>query len=115
MYQGKVTIGKWDSNIPYDERCISIIETQNSLDKCVIDFGHIKLNLISLSIDGQSILVHLEKTICSECGYRNNWCAVPQYAISNKSYLNFIYSLDILPCSNCGELLRQRGVIWKEF
>ncbi|MEL6578672.1 MAG: hypothetical protein AAFQ14_02880 [Cyanobacteria bacterium J06621_12] len=114
MYSGTVTIGEWDSNIPYDERHMSIIETQDSLDKCVIDFGHIKLNFISLSIGGESVLVHLEKTICSECGYRNHWCAIPEYAIGNKSYSNFVSGLDILPCSNCGELLRQRGVIWKE-
>ena len=115
MYSGTVTIGKWDSSLPHDEMYTPIIEAQDSLNKCVIDFGHIKFNCISLSIGGESILVHLERTRCNECGYENSWCAIPEYAMGNKSYFNFVSDLDILPCSNCGKLLRQRCVIWKEF
>jgi hypothetical protein len=114
MHLGKFTIGEWDSSTRKPTQWKEIIAEQVTLNECVVDAGHIKVNGVSLAISGENVFVHLEKTRCNECGHENKWCAIPEYAVGDNTYSEFMKGLDRIPCAGCNKELQHRGVIWME-
>jgi hypothetical protein len=113
MYPGNLKLGTWDVDIRMPSNIAPVIDAYNELERATLDTGHMKLNCVALNINGQSVLVHLEKTLCDECGHEHDWCAVPEYVLGNEVYRLFVSKLQVLQCEGCGTKLQRRGVIWR--
>ncbi|GAB2915205.1 hypothetical protein GCM10027181_12770 [Rheinheimera gaetbuli] len=112
MFIANLVVGDWDMQKvvpPFQE----VIDANNQLNKAKFTNGKRISNCIVLETESGYVPVHLEKTVCTECGHSHGWCAIPDRFHVKREFLPFISNLTQLPCDNCGVILT-RAVLWKD-